>query len=240
MLTGTALRKNLNDSQALQGVDIAIAPGEATVVVGPNGAGKSVLIRALSLIDPPDMGVVTIDDRMFSFPATTGKHVAPPWPNVTVCFQQLFLWPHLTLRQSATLPLRHRPSADSTGSMSALAEELGIDHLLDRYPNECSLGERQRASLLRALLLRPTYLLCDEITAAMDVEAAYVVLEILSRELRRGMGLLMVTHQLGFAARVATTVAFLEGGQVKEKGGPSILSSPVSERMRRFVAIMES
>ena len=109
MLIGTDLRKQLSGHHALSGVDISVRPGEATVVVGPNGAGKSALVRALAMIDPPDAGVVTIDGDTYRFPSS-GKVSPVPWPKVTVCFQQLFLWPHLTLRRMALLPLRNVPT----------------------------------------------------------------------------------------------------------------------------------
>lgn len=233
-LSGRRLSKTLNRQVVLDAVDLEVLPGKAAVLIGPNGAGKSVALRALAMIDPPDSGEVTFEGRLYTFPTPSAP---PPWPDVTVCFQQLFLWPHLKLRDAAKLVLQKRQVEGDR--FDRLVEQLQLAHLLNRYPNECSLGERQRAALFRALVLRPKYLLADEVTAAMDVESAERVIEVLAGEMAAGVGIMLVTHHLGLATRLAASVQFVEGGRVIESGSADILRSPKTDRLRRFVQLLE-
>ncbi len=234
MLQGHQLKKELGGRTVLDGVDLLVRPGRATILIGPNGAGKSVALRALAMIDAPDAGHVSVDGRRYDFPGAT---LPNPWPDITVCFQQLFLWPHLTLRRSAELVLKNRKLVSDR--FEQLVESLRVQHLLDRYPNECSLGERQRAALFRALVIRPKYLLADEVTAAMDIEAAERVVEVLESEMKAGVGVLLVTHHLGLATRLAASIEFFEHGQVIESGTAEILAEPRTERLQRFVRLLE-
>src|SRR5215210_4919156 len=103
MIIGRGISKSFGHTSVLRDVDVEVHPGEITVVIGPSGSGKSTMLRALSLLEPPDTGSITIDDRVFEFPLRNGSVQNPPWPYVTVVFQQLFLWPHLTLRQNIDL-----------------------------------------------------------------------------------------------------------------------------------------
>jgi len=160
------------------------------------------------------------------------------WPDVTIVFQQFFLWPHLTLRRNILLPasLRGRPVERADN----LCDELGILHLLDRYPNQVSVGERQRAALARAILIRPRFLLLDEITSAQDVHHVALLLKVLQVVVENGTGLLVVSHHVGFARRLlslsqSSRVVFLETGAVIETGGVDCLEAPRSDGFRKYV-----
>ena len=123
--------------------------------------------------------------------------------------------------------------------LEALAEAFNMTAFLDRHPNETSHGQRQRAALARALLLEPAYLLLDEVTSALDVESIAAVTEHLTWLRARGVGILLVTHLLGFARRSADTVLFLDSGQVLESGGKEILERPVHPKMQRFMGLLQ-
>ena len=238
MLIGEQLVQIVSGRTLIDQVNIRVKPGTATALIGPNGAGKTLLLHALSLVNPPTSGRVIIEDREFRFPATEVRR--PPWPFLTVVFQQLFLWPHMTIRDNIWLPVQKvRVTSDHPEMFAQLTETFALKNLLDKYPNQTSLGERQRVALARALLLKPRYLLLDEITSAQDVEYIQVILHYLEELKRSGVGLLFVTHLLGFAGRLADEIHFLDNGEIVESGSVSILSSPRTERMRRFVSLIE-
>jgi ABC-type polar amino acid transport system ATPase subunit len=239
MLAGQKLRKTFGSLVALNDVDVSVARDKITVVIGPSGSGKTTLLRALALLDPPDRGCVSIDGTAFQFPRRNSGTLAPPWPKVTVVFQQLFLWPHLTLRENILLPLR------LNGGDFARFEEVirlfGMIDFLDRYPNEASLGQRQRAALARALVLEPHYVLLDEITSALDIEQTGIIMNYLFSLRDRGIGLMVVTHFIGFAKRILARregdqLVFLEGGSVLESGDIGVLENPKHPRLRAFLA----
>lgn len=239
MIIAKGISKSYGQTSILRNVDVEVHPGEITVVIGPSGSGKSTMLRALSLLDPPDAGSITIDDRIFGFPSRNGVALAPPWPSVTVVFQQLFLWPHLTLRQNIELPATENGGLHRE-DIQELVEEFELEHFIGRYPNEVSLGQRQRAALVRAIALKPRYLLLDEITSALDIEHVSKVLNCLDRLQKENTGILVITHLIGFARRSADRVVFLENGQVLASGGPSLLVSPENQRLRKFLSLVES
>lgn len=240
MIIGRGISKSFGQASVLRDVDVEVHPGEITVIIGPSGSGKSTMLRALSLLEPPDAGSITIDDRVFEFPLRNGTVPNPPWPYVTVVFQQLFLWPHLTLRQNIDLPATENGRAEYREDIQELVEEFELEPFIGRYPNEVSLGQRQRAALVRAIALKPRYLLLDEITSALDIEHVSKVLNRLERLQAENTGILVITHLIGFARRSADRVIFLENGQVLASGGPSLLVSPENERLRKFLSLVES
>jgi ABC-type polar amino acid transport system ATPase subunit len=194
----------------------------------------------MALLDPPDAGTIRMDELTYQFPIKEEERLEPPWPRLTIVFQNLFLWPHLTLRQNILLPqlLRQKESSDIV--MNELIELFEMTSFIDRYPNETSGGQRQRAALARALLLQPSYVLLDEITSALDVQQVGAILKHLKTLKQRIIGILMVTHLIGFARHAADHVLFLDKGEVVESGGPGILDSPSQDQLRRFVSVIES
>jgi len=224
----------------LDDVSLTASPGQITAVIGPSGSGKSTLMRALSLLDPPTSGSIEINGRTYRFPDDARKQIDPPWPALGVVFQQLFLWPHLTLRQNVLLPLRLRSGATGPGQVDELIDYFDLSEAADRYPNETSLGQRQRAALIRALVLEPQYLLLDEITSALDVEHVGKVLNLLRQIRSRGVAVIVVTHLLGFARSSADQILFLDRGKVVETGPSTILGAPSTERLKKFVTLAES
>lgn len=241
MLVARDIRKAFGDQEVLRGVDLAIQPGSITVVIGPSGGGKTTLLRALSLLDPPTSGTVSIDENTYIFGADKPNGlIAPPWPILTVVFQQLFLWPHLTLRENISLVLKEHANSEGSPELDTFIESFEMAEFIDRYPNEASLGQKQRTALVRAIVLKPKYLLLDEITSALDVEHVAKVLVELQRLRSDGVGIFVITHLIRFAQRAADQILFFDKGVVVEAGPPSVLENPSHERLSRFLSVIEA
>jgi len=238
-LSAINIRKSFGKDEILHSVNLSVSKGQITALVGPSGSGKSTLIRALSLIDQPDEGIISFEDNTYKFPLQRGEKIVLPWPKLTVVFQQFFLWPHLTLRKNILLPTRFQKDADAE-HINDLIELFEMANFIDRFPNQVSLGQRQRAALVRALVLKPSYILLDEITSALDVEQISKILNHLRNLRDKGIGILVVTHHLKFASNSADKIVFLAGGTVLETGGPDLLGTSANPRIRDFVSMVES
>jgi ABC-type polar amino acid transport system ATPase subunit len=240
MLQATKMTKKINGQQILAPCDITVERGEITTVIGPSGSGKSTLLRCLSFLDPPTSGQISINGDTYTFPLLKGEKSPTPWPEVSVVFQDLLLWPHMTLRENIVFPVRKTFDSQTEAYFEELIELFNMHEFVDRYSNEVSGGERQRAALVRALILRPKYLLLDEITSALDVEQVSIVLNCLQALKDKNIGILLVTHLLGFAHRAADHVIFIDNGTILESGGLELLNSPKNSRVRQFLSVIES
>jgi ABC-type polar amino acid transport system ATPase subunit len=240
MLKAVGLHKSYDKRVAiLDGVDVELRPGTITALLGSNGCGKSTLLRALALIETTDRGAVVLEGTKYDR-ARVPAAGPQPWPAVTVVFQQLFLWPHLTVRGNIELPQSQLRDPDASRRFRELADIFDIAALVDRYPNELSLGQRQRVALARALAVRPQYLLLDEVTSALDIEHVTALLAYLKALRSEGLGMLLVTHLIGFARDAADRVLFMSRGRIVEQGDAGILSAPESPELRRFLSVLES
>lgn len=241
MFKASAITKRISGAIYLQDVSLTCEPGQAICVLGPNGAGKSLLLKALALVDPPTSGSIEVGDRKYAFPETGKVHAPPPWPEVSFVFQQLFLWPHLSLRANMLLAANGagQTGRDAEVSVARWAERLGVAEMLNRYPNQISGGQRQRVALGRALACRPKWLLLDEPNSALDVEQNQLLRDLLMEQKQQGLGIIFSTHLIGFAAALADKVVFLDQGRLVEQGDAGILANPQSDRLRRFLDMIE-
>ncbi|MEM6483370.1 MAG: ATP-binding cassette domain-containing protein [Pseudomonadota bacterium] len=235
---GSKLSQSFGPRRVLHDVDVEVRPGFITVLLGPSGSGKTTLVRALSMLEPPSSGRIQVDETLYDFDSPH-RGVEPPWPRITVVFQQLFLWPHLTLRENITLPLRKRGCDDAL--LDEVVTLFNMSEFLDRHPNQVSLGQRQRAALARAVLLQPSFLLLDEITSALDVEQANRLLGYLFELRQRSIGMLLVTHNIEFARTLLDldekdTFLFLDEGRVVERGEKDNFITPRATRFASFLA----
>lgn len=234
MLLAKNITKKIDGREILKDVSLSLESGEIVSVIGPSGAGKTTLLRAISLIDFPNSGALTIGENKYQFPMTQTESIKYPYPSLTVVFQQLFIWPHLTIRQNLTLPLKNNFDEKHFDEVTGLFQ---MKSFLDRYPNEVSIGQRQRAAIARALLLKPKYLLLDEITSALDIEQSHLILSHLKQIAEKGVGIVFVSHALHFASKISSKVIFLDEGKMVEEGSGDILHNPKTERLKKFMNI---
>lgn len=191
MLLCKHVSKSYGDTVVLDGVSLDLNRGQAKVLMGHSGCGKTTLLRCLALLESCDSGTVEIDNMSLSYPvnprrlASIGDQV---YPRVSLVFQQLFLWPNMTCRENLALVSKN------AARISTFAERLAVGQVLDRYPQACSLGQKQRIAVIRAILPSPHYLLCDEITSALDFQSATMVLDLLSELTSEDTGVLLITH----------------------------------------------
>lgn len=227
--------KSYGSFQALRGVSLDVRPGECLVICGPSGSGKSTLIRCVNRIEAHDGGTI----RVLGTELTDATAMAVRRQTGMV-FQQFNLFPHLTVLQNCTLAPRlvH-------GLTEAQATEVARQHLArvyiadqaDKYPGQLSGGQQQRAAIARCLCTSPQVLLFDEPTSALDPEMVKEVLDVLVGLAEEGRTMLCVTHEMGFARRVAHRVAFMDAGQILEVGTPaSFFGGASSDRARQFLA----
>lgn len=240
MLEAQRISKSYDSTKVLNDVNLSIERGKITALIGPSGTGKTTLLKILAFLEQPDTGSVSIDGVTYQFPLEKSQKIEAPWPKVTVVFQQLFLWPHLTLLQNITLPLTASGQDDNPPRLQELLELFDMNHFVYRYPNQASLGQRQRTALVRALLLEPEYLLLDEITSSLDIEQTAIILSQLKKLSSQDIGILTITHLLQFAHDAADKIVFMAGGEILEEGSSDILVTPKHERLGQFLSVLKA
>jgi ABC-type multidrug transport system ATPase subunit len=226
--------KAYGDKNVLSHVSLELVPGTITALLGRSGSGKTTLMRALSLIEPPDSGIVRFLGFQ-RFPTVNEQAAEPLWPSVTVVFQDLFLWPHMTCRQNIEFPITVGNGDDDIRRVDELVEKLGISALLDRRPSDISRGQRQLVALARSLCVRPKVILLDEVTASLDVESASVV-GMLFQELKaQGLAIMFISHDMNFVSRFSDRYVFMDDGEIVESGKTSELASSQNPLIRRLL-----
>lgn len=212
MIRGTKISKSFGSKLVFNDIDIEICPGQITVIEGTSGSGKTTLLRCLTLLDYPDTGTIGIDEVKYAFPMTGNNCIIFPYPQVTVVFQQLFLWPHLTNRENITLAAR-KCNHQYQKRLNDLIEYLDMKDFIDNYPNKSSVGQKQRVALARALILDPKYIFFDEITSALDIEQIDNIIKLLLDLKKNQIGIFFITHNLHVAKQVADKILYLENGK---------------------------
>ena len=236
MLLAKNISKKIDGREILKDISFSIESGEIISVIGPSGSGKTTFLRAISLIDFPDSGSLEIGEDKYQFPIKQIENVKYPYPSLTVVFQQFFIWPHLTIRENITLALRGNVDKKHFDEVVGLFQ---MNEFLDRYPNEVSLGQRQRAALARALVLKPKYLLLDEVTSALDIEQSHLILGHLKQIAEQGVGIIFVSHAIHLASKISDKVIFLDGGKIVEEGTREIITNPKTDRLKKFINISQ-
>jgi ABC-type polar amino acid transport system ATPase subunit len=242
-LSAAGVCKAFGGRALLRNVSLEVRPGETVAVIGPSGGGKTTLLRCLCGLAPFDAGEVRVGPYRLGPAAGAGP--ASPFSRevsrlVGIVFQDFQLFPHLTALENLALAPRYvlrLSRAEANARAMALLEQVGLAGRARAYPRELSGGQKQRVAIARALAMQPRGLLCDEITSALDPELRAEVVTVLEDLRRRGMTLLLVTHEIHFARRAADRVVMLADGEVVEEGpAAEILDRPQAERTRRFLS----
>jgi len=221
----------------LRAIDLSIAAGEVVVVCGPSGSGKSTLIRTVNGLERVQEGdIVVLGDSI----TRRGVNLPALRTRVGMVFQSFNLFPHMTALENimlAPMKVRKLSRAEAEQSARALLEREGLREKADNYPANLSGGQQQRVAIARALAMQPKIMLFDEPTSALDPEMINEVLDVMTALAREGMTMMCVTHEMGFARRVAHRVVFMDEGQVVEQATPeAFFTAPKSDRGRQFLS----
>ncbi|PYN99780.1 MAG: polar amino acid ABC transporter ATP-binding protein [Candidatus Rokuibacteriota bacterium] len=221
----------------LSDVTLSVAPGEVVVVCGPSGSGKSTLIRCVNALERIQGGDIVVLGQSITSAQTNLTRLRT---QVGMVFQSFNLFPHMTALENIMLaPMKVRSVArgEAETTARALLARVGIPDKAANYPANLSGGQQQRVAIARALAMQPKIMLFDEPTSALDPEMINEVLEVMTDLAKSGMTMMVVTHEMGFARRVAHRVIFMDGGQVVEEADPeTFFASPRSDRSRQFLS----
>ena len=225
-----------NGFHALRGVDLSVRRGEVVVIMGPSGSGKSTFIRTFNALETFQEGSITVDGIALNDDL---RQIDAIRREVGMVFQQFNLFPHLTVLDNLTLApvlVRRRQRVQVKEQALKLLQRVGIREQADKFPGQLSGGQQQRVAIARALCMEPRILLFDEPTSALDPEMVREVLEVMQTLANDGMTMVVVTHEVGFARRVANRVVLMAEGEVVEEAPPEqFFTSPVQARSRRFL-----
>jgi glutamate/aspartate transport system ATP-binding protein len=237
MIKIAAVSKWYGHVQVLKDCTTAIARGEVVVVCGPSGSGKSTLLKCVNGLEAFQQGYITVDGVSVSDPKTNLPKLRA---RIGMVFQHFELFPHLTVRRNLTLPQikvldRNREQADQKGMQ--LLDRVGLRAHADKFPGQLSGGQQQRVAIARALAMDPIAMLFDEPTSALDPEMIQEVLDVMVALARDGMTMIVVTHEMGFARKVADRVVFMDQGEIVEDAPTAdFFGTPRSLRAQQFLS----
>lgn len=230
------LSKFYGSFQALDDISLNVSAGERMVICGPSGSGKSTLIRCVNQLETHDAGQVIVNGIDVG---KNRKALREVRTNVGMVFQQFNLFPHLTVLENLTLgPMRSRkmPKDNAVELAQHYLERVRIPEQAEKYPSQLSGGQQQRVAIARSLCMEPKVMLFDEPTSALDPEMISEVLDVMVELAETGMTMMVVTHEMGFAKKVADTMVFMDAGKIVEQSTPSeFFSNPKTERGRLFL-----
>ncbi len=231
-----SVSKAYGERVVLRDIDLTVSEHQAVVLIGASGSGKSTLLRCVNLLEEIDDGDVLLDGEVVTDPSVNPDDVRR---RIGIVFQAFNLFPHLTVLDNVTLsPMRVHgvPRAQAEEEARALLARVGLAGRERDYPDRLSGGQQQRVAIVRAVATKPRLLLLDEITSALDPELVGEVLEVVGELKRDGMTMIVATHEMAFARRVANEVCFLHEGVILERGDPAqVLEDPREPETRRFL-----
>ncbi len=228
---------------ALKDVDLSIPPGKVTCLIGPSGSGKSTLLRCLNFLEAFDSGEIRIDGDLIGYDAPgrkmSGRRLREMRRGIGMVFQQFNLWPHMTARENVAeglIRVRGMSRSEAESRASEALEKVGLGDKMGNHPSRLSGGQQQRVAIARAIAMEPRLMLFDEPTSALDPELVGEVLNVMKTLASEGMTMVVVTHEMGFAAHVADQVAFMEKGELVGVDSPDrILHQPQDARIQSFL-----
>ena len=230
------VNKHFGDLHVLKDIDLTIGKGEVVILIGPSGSGKSTLCRTINRLETFESGTISIDGQQLP---EEGKALAALRADVGMVFQSFNLFAHKTILENVTLgPIKVRKlsKADAEKKAMELLVRVGVEHQAEKYPAQLSGGQQQRVAIARSLAMDPKVMLFDEPTSALDPEMINEVLDVMVELAHSGMTMIVVTHEMGFARKVANRVVFLSDGQIVEEAPPEqFFTHPKSDRAKDFL-----
>ncbi|WP_112310732.1 amino acid ABC transporter ATP-binding protein [Pseudogemmobacter bohemicus] len=236
MISLRNVNKNYGTFHALKDVSLEIAQGEKVVICGPSGSGKSTLIRCVNHLEPHDSGEIRLD----GLEVGAARDVLKVRRTAGMVFQNFNLFPHLTVLENCILAPKLTGAVSDREARKMAEDYLARVHILDqawKYPIQLSGGQQQRVAIARALCMKPKVMLFDEPTSALDPEMVGEVLDVMGELASEGMTMICVTHEMGFARKVADRVVFMDAGRIVEIAPPeTFFAAPQSDRARAFLS----
>jgi polar amino acid transport system ATP-binding protein len=240
------VHKWFGDLEVLKGVDLSIERGEVVAIIGPSGSGKTTLVRCINHLEEIQQGRIFLNGKLVGYREEAGRlvresprNIARMRESVGMVFQNFNLWPHKTALvnvMEGPRIVRRVPEAAARERARAMLDQVGLASKADSYPVQLSGGQQQRVAIARALAMDPVLMLFDEPTSALDIEVIGDVLNVIRDLAKKGMTMIVVTHELGFARHVADRVVMMDGGMIIEEGPPAtVLSAPRQDRTRAFL-----
>jgi polar amino acid transport system ATP-binding protein len=229
------VRKSFGALEVLKGIDLDISEGQVVALIGKSGSGKSTALRCINGLEKINAGQLTVCGRNLTARDFDLRELRK---EVGIVFQSYNLFPHLTVEENVTLAPR-KVNGLKGAAVAALAaevlEQVGLSEKAKNYPEQLSGGQQQRVAIARSLAMRPRLMLFDEITSALDPELTGEVLRVIATLAAGGMTMVLVTHEMAFASKVADQIVFMHEGRVWEKGKGDMLAAPTTPELRQFV-----
>jgi ABC-type polar amino acid transport system ATPase subunit len=237
LISLAGVNKWFGSFHALKDIDLSVGEGERIVVCGPSGSGKSTMIRCVNQLEAHQEGEIIIAGRRFGADERVNAEIRR---DIGMVFQSFNLFPHLTVLENCTFALTHvkrLPQAEADAVAMELLARVRIPEQARKYPMQLSGGQQQRVAIARALCMRPKIMLFDEPTASLDPEMINEVLAAMIDLAESGMTMIVVTHEMGFARKVADRVVFMDQGEIVEQASPhKFFSEPEYDRTRQFLS----
>lgn len=230
------LHKSFDKNEVLKGIDLTVNAGEVVVIIGPSGSGKSTFLRCLNLLEQPTAGKIEFEGKNLLDKNTNIDELRQ---KMGMVFQSFNLFPHKTVLENLTIsPIKVKKEDPKQAEAKAheLLEQVGLEEKSSSYPSSLSGGQQQRVAIARALAMNPDVMLFDEPTSALDPEMVGEVLSVMKALAVKGMTMVVVTHEMGFAREVADRVIFMDAGVIQEEGTPEeIFGQPKNPRTQDFL-----
>ena len=235
------IEKHFGTLHVLKDISLSERKGEVVVIIGPSGSGKSTLCRTINRLETVDSGEIIIDGVPMP---EEGKQLAQLRSQIGMVFQSFNLFAHKTILDNVTIApmdVLRKPKKEAQEEAMALLKRVGVDTQAHKVPAQLSGGQQQRVAIARALAMHPKAILFDEPTSALDPEMIGEVLEVMTGLAREGMTMVVVTHEMNFARKVADRIIFMDGGSILEEGAPEeFFASPKTQRARDFLNSIHS
>lgn len=229
------VHKKFGQTEVLRGVDMEVAKGEVVAIIGKSGSGKSTALRCIDLLESINDGSITVCGHQVHSP---GVDLRALRLDIGIVFQSYNLFPHLTIEENVMLAptaVKKIPKKDARELAHRVLGQVGLVEKASQYPQQLSGGQQQRVAIARSLAMEPKVMLFDEVTSALDPQLTGEVLRVIEDLATKGMTMIMVTHEMNFARRIADTIIFMNEGKVWETGGASILNDPRTPELREFL-----